>query len=348
MEIRNKIIDALSEALNDVPFLTVRTARKPHIKKGEVPDAILEAKSNDNKILTFIIEIKNNGQPRLIREGINQLMRYKEAYSGAYGIIAAPYISPTSAMICKKNGVGYIDMAGNCRLVFDKIYIVREGKENPFSVKRDLRSLYSPIATRVLRVLLCNPGRIWKTIPMAKETEVSVGQTFNVKKLLKDREWIEESKGGFRLIKPDLLLAEWAENYSFRKNTVGNFYSMKSLAEIETKLAAECTSRKIPYALTGLSGAARLTPGIRYQSVMAYVGRIDEELRKEIGLKEAPSGANATLLEPYDVGVFYNASERQGINVVSGPQLYLDLKNYKGRGEEAAQTIYEKVLRPTW
>jgi hypothetical protein len=82
--------------------------------------------------------------------------------------------------------------------------------------------------------------------------------------------------------------------------------------------------------------------------MMAYVGFVDEELCGEIGLKEVPSGANVTLLEPYDGGVFYGITEYEGLKVVSGVQLYLDLKNYKGRGEEAAQIIYEKALRPTW
>jgi hypothetical protein len=38
----------------------------------------------------------------------------------------------------------------------------------------------------------------------------------------------------------------------------------------------------------------------------------------------------------------------QGLPVVSPVQLYLDLKGYKGRGEEAAQFILGQVLEKTW
>ena len=54
------------------------------------------------------------------------------------------------------------------------------------------------------------------------------------------------------------------------------------------------------------------------------------------------SGVDVTLLEPYDVGVFPGLREISGMNVVSDLQLYLDLKSYGARGEEAAQAIETK------
>jgi hypothetical protein len=61
-----------------------------------------------------------------------------------------------------------------------------------------------------------------------------------------------------------------------------------------------------------------------------------------------PSGANVTLLVPYDSGVFYGARAYDDISVVSPVQLYLDLVSYKGRGEEAAQFLFERVIEPAW
>jgi hypothetical protein len=74
--------------------------------------------------------------------------------------------------------------SGNCLLTFDQVFVSKEGKPNPFVRKRDLRSLYSPKAERMLRVLLSAPGRWWKAQPLARESGVSLGQGFNVKKLL--------------------------------------------------------------------------------------------------------------------------------------------------------------------
>ena len=63
----------------------------------------------------------------------------------------APYISPKAAEICIASDIGYIDLAGNCHLSFDNIYIERQGTPNPFRTKRKLRSIYSKKTTRVLR-----------------------------------------------------------------------------------------------------------------------------------------------------------------------------------------------------
>jgi hypothetical protein len=100
--------------------------------------------------------------------------------------------------------------------------------------------------------------------------------------------------------------------------------------------------------LTGLSGAARIQPGTRYTRITAYIGSIDQEIIDKIGLKEVPSGANVSLLLPYDEGVFYGIKTYEGIPVVSPVQLYLDLLDYKGRGEEAAKTIFERTIKPSW
>ena len=53
--------------------------------------------------------------------------------------------------ICEEAGVGYVDLAGNARLAFDHVFIETRSPKNPFIEKRELRSLFAPRATRVLR-----------------------------------------------------------------------------------------------------------------------------------------------------------------------------------------------------
>ena len=64
--------------------------------------------------------------------------------------------------------------------------------------------------------------------------------------------------------------------------------------------------------------------------------------------KKVESGANITLLIPSDEGVFYGASEIEGVPVASPIQSYLDLVSFRGRGEEAAQFLLDKVIKPKW
>lgn len=224
---------------------------------------------------------------------------------------------------------------------------MNSGNPNKYAVKRDIRSLYSPKASRVLRVFLVNPKKSWKMQELANEAGVSLGQVANVKKLLADREWISETVSGLMLSRPSDILLEWSENYSYEKNEIYDYYSLKQPPDVENELVSFCENNNIEYALTGFSGANRTAPLVRGQRVMAYVSIINEDLEKALNLKKVASGANVSLFVPYDEGVYYG-SMKNNIRVVSPIQLYLDLKNYKGRGEEAAETIWNQVIAKSW
>jgi len=345
-EIKQKTWEALVNCTSGIPFLKEPPTPVELSKGDEGPDlaAKLILPEEEQGIL---FECKNIGQPRVARDAVNQILRYLERYPGYYGVFAAPYISPKSAEICSKEGIGYLDFAGNCRLCFGKICIERKGGENPFTERRELRSLYSPKASRILRVLLNDPKRVWRVEGLAQEADVSLGLVSKVKTLLGDREWIVVQRDGLRLSEPAALLQEWSQNYSFRKNEVRDFYSLETVSEIESQIAEALSGKPLQYALTGFSGAARLAPTVRYQRVMAYV-EAPEDIASLLGLKPVTSGANVSLLVPYDHGGFYGTREIDGIVIASPVQIYLDLAVYRGRGEEAAKELFEQVIRPTW
>ena len=69
---------------------------------------------------------------------------------------------------------------------------------------------------------------------------------------------------------------------------------------------------------------------------------------EQVGLKEVQSGANVSLIIPYDEGVYYEAREMDSLRIVCPVQLYLDLKGYKGRGEEAAEAVWKQELSKLW
>ena len=338
---------ALISCLGRVPFLAVEEIVS-ELGGDEIrPDFLVKVRQKESEQV-LVVEVKKNGQPRIARDAVNQVQRYLISFPGAYGVFMAPYISSRAAEICKQDGVGYIDLAGNCQLCFDSVYIEQEGRPNVFAEKRDLRSLYSPKAERVLRVLLNKPNKAWKTVDLADEACVSLGQVSNVRKLLLDREWVSVEKPGFVLSEPEQLLQEWKENYSFRRNKTRDLYSLKSTAQIESEISEYCRRKNLKYAFTGFSGAARFAPSVRYNRATAYIGETDEDMITDLSLKEVNSGANVSLLTPYDDGVYYGSRDVNGSRIVSPVQLYLDVIGFRGRGEEAAKALLDQVIRPTW
>ena len=339
---------ALLSCLSKIPFLKVIDIQQT---SDETTDQLFDITAKirlSDGIMNLIAEVKSSGQPRLAREAVNQILRYKDKVPDAYFVFIAPYISPRAAEICESESVGYLDLSGNCLLSFDKIFIQKKNYPNQFKEKRDLKSLYAPKAERILRVLLCNPGKKWKIQELAVESGVSLGQASNVKKILFDRELISGKRGGFSLKDPVALLREWAENYDYRKNEVQEFYSLKSVTDIETALAAYCNNKKIKYALTGFSGASRIEPAVRYKKAMVYAADLAEEAFSAISLKAVKSGGNLLLFTPYDDGVFYGSTKVNEIQVASEIQLYLDLQGFRGRGEEAAEVLYERIVEKAW
>ena len=347
----------LKKVLKEIPFLARASMAPERLPKNTIVDIILSLHSKmparsralDRRL---ICDVRTSGQPRVAREACLHLAESVRMDKRAYPVFIAPYISPASAAICGDYDTGYLDFAGNCRLTFDTIFIRREGFPNTAVQKRDLRSLYSPKAERVLRVLLASGKRTWRTQELAGAAGVSLGQVASIKKLLADREWIDVLPAGFGLRPFDKavlpLLEEWGRNYRSDRNSAGDFYSLKSIPEVEAGLAAAAKSLKVPIAFTGFSGAARFAPAVRYQRVTAYVAGDVDAVAKNLGLKPVPSGANVTLIKPYDEGVFFGTRKLEGAPVVSPVQIYLDLIQNKGRGEEAASAMLKDVIKPLW
>lgn len=350
-DLAHEAYDGLVRVLREVPFLRHLTLRKERGRPESGADFTVSVRAPKlNRRL--VCEVKPSGQPRIARMACLALLDYTRSDDRDYPVFIAPYISPDAAQICEDYSVGYLDLAGNARLAFDQVYIRREGYANPRVQKRDLRSLYSPKAERVLRVLMSAGRRSWRMQELAESAQVSLGQAANVKRLLENREWISVDEAGFQIRSFDSavlpIIREWAASYRADRNSSLDFYSLKSVPQIEAELVETARSIKAQFALTGFSGAARLAPAVRYQRVSAYILGDIAALSERAGLKQVSSGANVTLIQPYDEGIFSGGRKVDAAPIVSPVQLYLDLQQTKGRGEEAATAILEGVIKPQW
>ena len=76
------------------------------------------------------------------------------------------YLCPSCGdeMVCY---AAYLDLVGNARLAFDTVYIERTVADKPRSETRALRSIFTPKAAAILRVLLRDPDRAWRVADLA-------------------------------------------------------------------------------------------------------------------------------------------------------------------------------------
>ena len=71
------------------------------------------------------------------------------------------------------------------------------------------------------------------------------------------------------------------------------------------------------------------------------------EVLEKLGAVPAERGANINVREAaYPLSSLYGSRSVDGVPVVSDLQLYLDLRCQPQRGEEAAEHLYERRIRP--
>src|SRR5437016_4546755 len=112
----------LWDCLKEIPFVQILKVEQRIISDPGKPEIVARIKVAERERL-ILAEVQSNGQVRLVREAIGAILKYRETYADAYGLVIAPNITPQSAQICRQEGIGYLDFCGNGYLNFDFVFI---------------------------------------------------------------------------------------------------------------------------------------------------------------------------------------------------------------------------------
>jgi len=209
-----------------------------------------------------------------------------------------------------------------------------------------VQNIFSPKATRILRVLLINPNREWSILNLSEEADTAYGHTYRVlKTLLKLGLCRKTEANRVRVAGPRELLSRWAAYHDFNLlNDAEAYHSMEGDLDSLIGKLPSIESGKLRYALTLHVGASLIAPYVRPASLHIYVEGGGGSLVKRLGLRPAELGGNVYLVHPYDEGVYYGVQRVRGVYVVSNVQLYVDLYNYPARGREAAEHLRKEAI----
>jgi hypothetical protein len=341
----------LYELLVRVPFVEVS---KPEsgIGKDIAVHSIVNVQSG-NTSRCVVMDVKSHAQLRDARQAVDQLKRYvKQLNMPAYPIFVSQYLSQPIKNFCVENGIGYFDFSGNCRLVFDQVFIEREVPASETPERKRLKSLFSLKSSRVMRRLLSDPHRTWKVGSLAQEAAVSPATISLIKEKLLGEEYAIQQGEGFSIVRPEQLLTDWARHYDPHEHKRIDCYGPAEAPDLERSFSDYCWKKQIKYAFTVFSGAKRIAPFVRnIQRGYAYISPEYklEEVVADLKWKPVDSGANFRLMTPIDDDLFFGEQKVDGYTVVSDIQLYLDLATNRGsRAEENAELLLEQRIRPRW
>lgn len=340
--------EALKGLLAQVPLLDMVSIEQQMAGPDNGVDLVAHV-SIGGRRHELVCQIKASGQPRHARMATldlrSDIPRYGE---DATPVLIAPYLSPEAQDLCRREGVGFLDLEGNARLVFDGVFIERQVATKPPAERRELRSIFKPKSAQVLRVLLRDPARPWRVTELATATDVSLGHVSNVRTALLDREWAEVTPDGLILKQPDALLDNWRDAYEAPAGKRLGFYTVLHGAAFEeaARRALGVVDGDRGAILASFSAAQWLAPYARTGSQFLYADETGlEALRKHLALIPATHGENVVVTVLDDRGPLRDTIEpAQGIVCTSPAQTYLDLAAAGERGREAADHLRREIL----
>jgi Transcriptional regulator, AbiEi antitoxin, Type IV TA system len=350
-DIEASAAEALKGLLAQVPMIAVkRIEREVQAPDRSVVD-ILARLTVGGQPRELVCEVKANGQPRHVRIALLQLRNYVgHGRPDVTPVFIAPYLSPEAQSLCREHDVGFLDLEGNCRLVFDGVFIERQVATTPSTERRALRSIFKPKSAQVLRVMLREPPRHWRVAELAEAAGISLGHVSNIRAVLLDREWASVEPEGLSLTKSDALLDAWRDAYEPPAGKRLGFYTTLhgSAFDEAARDALGVANERGAAMLASFSAAQWLAPYARTATHFFYADGIGlDALQHELKLSSAAKGENAVITRLNDHGLFHDSVEpAPGIICTSPVQTYLDLAVAGERGREAAEHLRQEKL--TW
>lgn len=339
----------LAEILSGVPFVEL-----VEVQTEPGPDSgcdLLFSVDKGKQRSRLVVQVKSHAQMRDARLAADRLRYFCSRQPRSYPVFCSQYLSPSVRDFCRESELGFFDFAGNCRLVFDDVFIETKALGARPLEKKRLRSLFAPMAARVLRRLFNDPHRVFKVMALAEEAGVSPATVSLLKDKLIGEEYAREEGDGFVLQRPSRLLQAWSSQYQYKQHKHLEFYARQSQEELEKRFSDYCGENDIEYGFTLFSGARLVAPftrGVTQSHAYVTAGAIASQIAEALQMKAVDSGGNFSLLVPDDADLLFGKKEVDGISVVSDIQLYLDLASHPARGEENAEYLLEQRLQPEW
>lgn len=157
-----------------IPSLRVIEFIHDYKHKGLEIDLLLDAEIGEVR-KKLVCEIKAIGEPRYLFQAIAKLKQVTTSLNNSYAVVIVPFLSEKGQELCKENEIGYVDLSRDVFLKFQGVYIEKVGKKQLQKSTKTLKSLFSPVSSRIVRILLDDPQRTWRLLTISEESKASLG-----------------------------------------------------------------------------------------------------------------------------------------------------------------------------
>lgn len=263
-------------------------------------------------------------------------------------VLAVPFMGPSGRSLCSEEDCSWLDLSGNANIRAPGLLVRIEGNANRFKRRGRPTSAFAPVASRVARELLMNPGIDLSQRQLARRVGMDEGYVSRVVRNLAEQQLVAKYGNLIQVSDHDLLLRAWLDEYDFdRHRRIAGHIAARDGPELLRSLAAALNDQPHtpPYAATGLAAAWCLGQfaGFRVASLYVHDASALRGLA-DLSFRPTERGANVWLLVPDDHGVFEGVKMHHGVHCVSPVQAYLDLHAHPERAKEVAVEVKSKYL----
>lgn len=202
MKDSNHIIDRAISALQENTHLEISRSSSVHT------DAFLKIGSN-----TFVAEVKKQITPA--NKGvIISFIKDEQIRFNFPMLLIADYIPHNIAAEYSKNGINYLDTAGNCSITTANLILRIEGKKREKPERINQSRAFQESGVKIIYQLLSKPDTVNYTFrDLAKKAEVSLGSVASVIQELTDLQFYMKTNNGKFLNNKTALLERWVIAY---------------------------------------------------------------------------------------------------------------------------------------
>ena len=199
--------------------------------------------------------------------------------------------------------------------------------------------LISESMQKIIRVLLNKKELSLRKL--SKESNVSLGLTVKITNQLKLTGYISK-RAKISVRNYYKLLNAWAYSVSIKEIPTIEFNAAERPQYLIKKIANLANKNKLKYAFTLFSATEICCPYVSPNETHLYIREKEKwTILEKNNIFPAQKG-NIKLMV-VDDSFFYNIQTINSVNIISYPQLYVDLFSYGGRGEEAAQELLKVI-----
>jgi hypothetical protein len=307
------------------------------------PDAVIEIGAPDGAKGRLFVELKRRANPR----DVEQLARFASEPL----VLVTSYLPARTREFLAQQGLNYADATGNIRLVLDRpaFYLETQGANaDPWrTADQPLKSLRGAGAGTAVRALLDfkPPYGIRELAAKSGSSPASISRVADL--MFKERVLERDQEGRITDFDWEGVIRRWAEDFVF-------FRANRSILRVlaprgPLSIIDSIYAHQDRYALSGAAAASLIAP-VPSDSLVLYVPD-PAVVVTQLNLRLAEGSAwNVIVAAPYGSVVLRRVMVEDGLNLVTPPQMAVDLLSLPGRGSSEAEDVMSWMRRnePAW